>query len=691
MISLKWLDKPKNISKKNHDIIIWWMWWLITNNHWIKDNEWLFAEWNSDYKTLDMLAFNKVSNLLKGKIQLKTKAMWEYLMWKNITIPLIWTGHYKESLEKSTLRNFLQKHYLYPFFKDKNTIPDNILYMWNDIFKNINIQVVSDSELNFYMSDNPMDMFAKIWNKFNFEYYLDYSRDKLLQKEVELWYTNKTIWDPERWYWYTHLLRRNVSKHKLITSVSIRAILNWTKINFYITTRFQWKTNFAADRVVAELLSDKGWFGSSVRRIKFFTDNASTVWDEMMWFIKEYLWDFVTMKNSKWQKYFSINETKQEIVCHITWNTFKVVSIFWLKDWNDSSKWDWMACDCWIIDEWFRISERFWKSFKDRAFGEADWILFISTFNEETELSHWWYNEMIKWEAGCDPLYNTVRSSSFDHSVDYLINFKIKWKSMLDFSRSKMKELKVRLEETDENYIMKRLLCWVLSDKLLFDVSWRIIANKDNSKDDLRIIWLDMWWLEDPLWICVFNAVKLEVEIWEWRFLKKHEECLEIAKEFKDMYPKCIIVWDMWWPVWELVYILDKDHIIDYWIKNWTNWIIEKKDHYLIWKWLLVISWSYALSNIAKIMVWCSDLIGQFGDMEWKKSKRSNTILYKAKNRRKDDAVFAFIIIFWLLRIIWELLTKEEIVEFARDYEPMETLSYTQDEEEFYYSWWMTY
>jgi hypothetical protein len=58
--------------------------------------------------------------------------------------------------------------------------------MWYDILKNIRIQKISDTELGMYISSKPMDMFATTKSRiFSFEYYESYSRDKLLEYEVE--------------------------------------------------------------------------------------------------------------------------------------------------------------------------------------------------------------------------------------------------------------------------------------------------------------------------------------------------------------------------------------------------------------------------------------------------------------------------------------------------------------------------
>ncbi len=695
MLSLKQIEKPKFLTKKQHKLILWFLGNLVTINEHIKENKDLFwKEW-TEYKILDKQLWESIYKEKTTKRRLKCKAMAEYLIWDSLDIELLWWWMRDKNYE--SINDVISKYYLYPFFEDKWTISDNILYMWNDLFKNIRIQLISDDNINMYFGRKPMDMF-QIWDEipFAFEYYTNYSRDKLLEAEIKLWYINSIIWDKTRWMWYTHLLRANVWEYMTMPAKAIELILGWSKFNMYLTSRKQGKTSFWADRIVAELLSEKRWYGMrKSRRIKFFTDNASSIWNEVMQFIKDFLWDLVDQEIRPWLKYFDIKESRQEVICNLTGNTFSVVSLKWLQGNSDNSTGDWLACDCAIIDEWFRIIWRFWKSFKDRAFEECDWILFLSTLNEETEIWHWGYTELIKWEAWCNPDFNTIRSSDFDNSITYFNNFKRRWLTLKDFYKYTWNKLYEKKKETSESYIMKRMLCWILSDKVLFDITGRITASNDKQTDsDLRIVWIDMWWLEDLLWVWVFNVKQLIQEEWYSKKIDNYKESIELAAEYKNKYPNCITVWDRWWPVWEAAYLLDmKTKHIDYWIKNTSgkNWMNEKEWYYTVPKWTLVLSWSYALSNIVKVMISCQDLIKQFGDMEMKQSTRGNTILYKGKKGRKDDAVFAFLLIFWLLRIVFQLLSWEDMINFAKEYSESEVITYDDDDEDYYYSDWMTY
>lgn len=692
MISLKWIPKPEEISKEHHNIIIQFLWRLYMNNDSIRSEKNLFClKDNETHKLLDeSLAkqFKEETTVVK----IYTKAMAEYFMWKSFNIELVWKWKYIKADLKKLEPWFISKYYLYPFFEDKNTVSDNVLYMWFDLIDKIWIQIVNKQKLNMYITKKPMDMYRVEGGlNFSFEYYLDFSRDKLLEKEISLGYTNKIVWDPSRGYWYTHLLRANVWEYMTMPSSAIRLIMWWWKYNTYLTSRKQGKTSFAADRIVAELLSEKRWYWMRKnRRIKFFTDNASKVWKEAMEYIKDFLWEMKDKEIKPWVKYFDINDSNQEVRCNLTWNVFNVISLKWLE-WNsDNSTWDWLACDCAIIDEWFRIIERFWKSFKDRAFEECDWILFISTLNEETEITHWWYSELIKWEAGHYQWYNTVRSSDFDNTITYFNNFKMQGKSLNAYYEYTWEKFYERLKESDEPYVLKRMLCWILTDKILFNVAWRLVSDEWRVNDsDFRVIGIDPGWLHDHLWICVFNTKTLIVEECK-SFPLTYEQVIPKLQEYKYKYKNSIMVGDLWGPVGNTIFILDKEHIIDYWLKtasnvSWSEW--SKKAWYIVLnKWVFVLNWAYCLHNIVKVNItWCQDLIEQFWYMEGKKSTRSNTILYKAKKNKKDDAVFAYLNVMWLLRMVFFLKEPQEIVDFWEESSTIEVMQYDDGDLDYYW------
>lgn len=297
---------------------------------------------------------------------------------------------------------------------------------------------------------------------------------------------------------------------------------------------------------------------------------------------------------------------------------------------------------------------------------------------------------MIKWECFFE-WYNTIRSSDFDNTITYFNNFKMQWKSIKAFYEYTWEKFYDKMKETSEWYVMKRMLCSIHSDKLLFNINWRIVWDDRWARpEDLRIIWLDPGWLSDHLWICIFNCRTLVVEDCI-SYSIKYDEILSKIEELKNKYKNSLVVWDLWWPVWNTIFILDKNKLIDYWIKTASNVkSVNNKDWYaIINKWTFVLNWAYSLHNICMIHLRCKDLIEQFWNMEAKMSTRSNTILYAAKKWKKDDAVFSFLNVFALLRITFWLLEKDDIIKYAEDYWNIEVYSY--DDDTYYYTWWYLY
>ena len=136
---------------------------------------------------------------------------------------------------------------------------------------------------------------------------------------------------------------------------------------------------------------------------------------------------------------------------------------------------------------------------------------------------------MIKWEAGNSKEHYTVRSSDFDNSITYFNNFQRKWLSLESYYKYTWKKLHDKIKETNEWYVMKRMFVWVQSDKTLFDITWRIEAANDKASDDeLRVIWIDMWGLEDMLWVCIFNVSQLIIEQGYSHKIENYQESLSL-------------------------------------------------------------------------------------------------------------------------------------------------------------------
>ena len=355
------------------------------------------------------------------------------------------------------------------------------------------------------------------------------------------------------------------------------------------------------------------------------------------------------------------------------------------------------------------MPKRFWTSFTDRAFDESDWILILSTMNDETIIDHWMYDEFIKWEAWWLKNYNSVRSWVTEDSIVFynntiLPNFmdnswnikdkdnyykyrtnpsqiydsdlfkRLRW----NFNSNIEKRINDTLERKDEQYVLKRLFCSFFFNTKIFDVTGRITAGWDLTSDsDYRFIWYDMASLSDSVWRVIINWKTLVVEEWIKLWPLDYKSILKDVEEIKNKYENCVIVGDRWWPVWETVAMNDNELLIDYWIKMTSNqnWINRKidwtwKEYYTLNKWTCFLNASNALTNIYTIHHLCTELIEQFWRIEAKKSERSTTIFYKWKKvdwKKDDDVVHAYVNVNALIRILLWIDKKEDIKEYSEN------------------------
>ncbi len=170
-----------------------------------------------------------------------------------------------------------------------------ILEQWRDVtrmFREYLIKltkawILSDFQYTLYW------IFAKTWQVFlhEWKYWFKFEYDKekrmfdkekkvsfvivkevdledLLLSEIEQWYINKDIWDPLRWFWYTHLLRQHAN-FKAFNWFK-RVLVNWKKINVVISSRWVWKCQHKLSRII---MSD--WTRKYAKDLN--------IWDSIMW------------------------------------------------------------------------------------------------------------------------------------------------------------------------------------------------------------------------------------------------------------------------------------------------------------------------------------------------------------------------------------------------------------------------
>lgn len=544
-----------------------------------------------------------------------------------------------------------------------------LLYSWKVLFNWKHIW------FNF-IEDKWKKLFWK-WIVSKFSKFDSFELEDVLDAEVLQWFVNEEIWDPNRWYWYTHLLRKHA---KFFTTKWFRNVLiNWKKINVIYASRSNWKTYDSAFIVWRALLNKKPWFWwRPYREIKYFVPNKDWIWENFFRYVKAILWQLIDVKVN-WKKLFKINEADFSIECTLTWNRLEVVSLHKLIQ-NSSnelwvSTWEWIACDDCIIDEAARIPDKFWTSFYQRAAFETESFFIITTANEETPVNHWSYELLLRWELWDDNIAS-YRITIDDNEILRLWVTNEQWDKIIENIKEETK-----IKSWEEAYYA-RLYCVLFNKKKLFNITWNLKLRDNESNDnDFRVISLDPAKLSDNAWIVVINVKRRIIEEAEKLIWADYEYQLELIKLKKEKYKNSICVCDRTW-VWEYIAELDKKHnVIDVRIKskwqwdlNILNWYYTISKTFLIWFLDTVFN-----KKVLRLFEDLSDLIYQLWKFVEVKSKHSNIVLYKWEWKEKDDLVLSLAwAVCYIYKILW-LHTAEDWENYANQFDNSTIYSYNDN------------
>jgi hypothetical protein len=489
------------------------------------------------------------------------------------------------------------------------------------------------------------------------------SLEDILQREIEQWFTNKDIWDPNREYWFTHLLRQHAEFR--LTKWARNILFNWTRYNIIAASRGQWKTFLASFVAVRWLLDPRRWFWwRNFKYIKIFVPDKELIWNQILDYMKSLIWSMADFKLKNWKKAFEFSWFN--IKCNITWNKLSIVSLynFWNKKelWN--SLWEWLACDLAIIDEAARISTDFWTSFHQRAAMETQEFFILSTINEETPVDHWFYRLIIDWEVW-DKTITSYRITIDNNEIMR------HWKTN-EVRMSELEKVKKELREKSEKELYSKWYCIILEESNVFQLTWNVI-NSNISKykdDDIRLLWFDLWKLDDTAWITLINLTHREIESSIKVSNATYWMQLDYARDYKNKYRNLIVVWDRSW-VWEAVSEQDTDSIVDIWIKSTWVWELsfnKKYRYYTCNKWMIITTMATIISEwLVKIPNHNWDLIEQMTNFTKMKSWRWEVILYKWKWKHKDDLVLSTAyVLLYMYSILW-LKKIKDIEEYVKN------------------------
>lgn len=686
MIALRDIPRNNYIKLQTHNAIMIFLAWFIVDR-WVIQNEHKLLYTDIDLKTKDI--FRVLDDKLFKKYKhndyrelLFTFDKWllnEFFWWKGFKLKLPIQTEWKEVSET------IMKYYM-PKLTKGQAIDDLQYIIFRAIIKSLWVYY-DETTWRIWFWNKLKQSYILIWKQNVKWKIVDFNLEEVLAAEVLQWYINKIVWDPAREYAYTHLLREHAEFR--LTWWAKQVLIEWKKYNILATSRWQGKTFLAAFVAARWLLDERPWFWwRKYREIKYFVPDKENIWNQVMEYIKSLLWTLAFVKLENWKKAFEI--WQYHVKCNITWNIFKIVSLynFWL--WNKelwSSLWEWIACDLAIIDEAARIADNFWISFHQRAAFETQEFFICTTINEETPVDHWFYKLLVDWETWDDNI-SSYRIGIDDNEIMRYWKTDAEWMWQLE-------KVKEELRKKWDKEFYAKWYCIILEESNVFQLWWVIVPSMDNEYNDSdpRILWFDLWKLDDTAGLTIINLKHRVIESSIIVNNLTYWMQLEYAKEYKKKFTNLLVIWDRSW-VWEAVSEQDLTWVVDVWIKSTGTWELnfnKKYKFYTCNKWFIITTFASVLAQgIIKIPNNNTDLIDQMNNFIKMKSWRWEVILYKWKWRKKDDLVLSSAYaILYMFSILW-LKTIEDINYYINEIWNNQTYLYNEvSVNNWSYYWWL--
>lgn len=686
MISLQELKNPY-YSHDQNEAIKAFLGALIIDKGIIQNKQKLFYdEWDTQtediFRVLDEKLFKKFKTIKWSHIQFDPDAGLVKEFFNNepfvFKLPICPWPNKKDITEAFT------KLFLWPLVKAK-AIDDLVYIIFRNVISLLWVYWNAEEKVVWFWVKQKTDA-VRLWNKWKnvkFDTF-EITLEEVLEAELLQWFVNKEIWDPHRWYAYTHLLRQH-AKFRLTTWAK-SSIINWKRYNVLACTRWQWKTFLASLMAVRALLDPSPWFwGREFQEIRYFVPEKEDIGDQVMTYIKSFIWDIRNHKLPSGQKAFEIS--RFWIKCNITGNNFSIISLFnyWKRDQSlGTSKGEGIACDLAIIDEAARIPDDFWTSFHQRAAFETKSFFLISTINEETPADHWFYKLLIDWETW-DPDINSQRVTIDDNEVMRHWKLESQW-------RKELETVKDTLRKKWEKEFYSKGYCVILDESNVFNL-WGSIVSSNESKyspNDIRILGFDLAKLTDDAGLVLINLTHREIESAIRVRNMSYWMQLIYAKEYKEKYKNLLIIGDRSW-VGEAVSEMDTWGYVDAWIKSTWEWDLKynkKLRYYTANKWYIITNLAGSFNNnLIKIPNHNNELIEQMRNFVKLKSWRWEVILYKGKGASKDDLVLSSAYAMLYITSILNLKTVQDIEDYVKESWNASTYLYndTEDHDSWYY------
>ncbi len=635
------------------------MWSLVMDDEEIKKwNIFYYKWWPVDIEKALNKTFAskyKLDRVMKFKIRLS--GFLEIYFWKDELEVEMPTFTVEDSTRKinTWYRNMFLNYYLRELAKTA-FLPDKYLRIFTGVISAFVIDF-DKQKWSIAFSSQYKPRSTKLWEDTSEN--LTLTPDQILDREIKQWFISKTILDPSRSYWFTHILRRNSGL--VLYNWNKQIIEKWKQINVIAAPRRIWKTFLSGHIVERYLFSDMKWYGwIRSLQIMCIVPNFEVVWFQLFQYLEAFLKKYKTVKLD-WEKILSFNKSDYTITNNITGAIFKMVSTNKVsdKEWDSGWVWESFSADVIIIEEAARIPDKVWEALLPIVNIELAQVYISSTINLDTKENHFFYKLLQDWLSG---RYTNIVGHVFTIDDNERMT-----KEQKDFAVQ-------TLLEKNEDLVYCHYYSILIQKQSVFDVAGMITETKPTAKETFKVLWYDPGKTYDNAGFVNFDLMTRTIFMAEKRG-QKYEHQVDYLDELKQLYPKSWFVMDRA-GVWEWVAeIVDmkvretKRNLIDAYVKStWSwEWSYSKQTKCWTWsKWWLVSIWQIMFTaKLFKIHESCTDLIEQLKN--FKVIEKNGTIKYEWEKKFKDDLVNGML--FWFLyiyKILW-LQTAKDIEAYWKN------------------------
>lgn len=446
------------------------------------------------------------------------------------------------------------------------------------------------------------------------------SLEELLKAEIEQWYVNEVVWDKQRKFSYTHILRRNLDLQ--LQKWQKTLITSWKQYNFVAWSRRIGKSFLSAYIAYREFYRKGSGYGDRNRQVLYVTLNDKKAWQPF-----QYMMQMTETDRKLW--YITVNTANKEFTSTITWTKLIFITS-WQHGWA-ASYW----ADLVVVDEAAMIRNEFWDDLLPIIVQERATVFAISTINEEAK-QNWFYKYLLAWEMW-DENIQSIRVTIDDNEL----------------LREEDKEaMKLALVDNQLKY-WTQLYSIFPTWSTIFNLNWAIQSIDTTTKRDLVLIGYDPAKLWDNASFVIVDPNTFHVideHILKWiSYMEQKEYLIQLKKQ----HHMSIVIMDRTW-VWEWVYEIFWD-LIDVSVKYKAVWEVKMSPlwYWMVSKWELVDTLKLYIDHYwLKVSDTLENLIKEFKSFK-ALTDRGRVIQYWWVWFTDDSINALWLITFYLKHISW--------------------------------------